>query len=291
MAYSVLITGAFMAGLGGLLALLLAIASKRLYVFEDPRIGEVEELLPHSNCGACGTAGCRNFAEQVVAGQIEPARCTVNPPEQNKSIAAMLGIALGNVEKRVARMACAGGSHVARTLAKYAGASTCRAASVVGGGGRSCTWGCLGMGDCAVVCDFGAITMDRHGLPVVDLDKCTACGDCVDICPKQLFSLQPVSHKLWMACKNQADPDSSENACEVSCTACGRCVADAAPGLIRLERNLAVIDYARNETASKAAIERCPTGAIVWLDGDRIAKGKQAKKIIRIQPLPVIAEA
>ena len=58
-----------------------------------------------------------------------------------------------------------------------------------------------------------------------------------------------------------------------------------------LERTLAVIDYARNETASKAAIERCPTGAIVWLEGDRIAKGKHAKKIIRIEPLPVTAEA
>lgn len=286
---SVLITGAFMAGLGGLLALLLTLASKRFYVFEDPRIEQVEELLPHSNCGACGTAGCRNFAEQAVAGKIEPARCTVNTPEQNKSIASLLGVALGDVEKRVARLACAGGAHVAKTGARYAGISTCRAAAVVGGGGRSCAWGCLGLGDCATVCDFGAIHMDRHGIPVVDSAKCTACGDCVDICPKQLFSLQAVSHKLWMACKNQADPDASEYACEVSCTACGRCVADAAPGLISLQHNLAVIDYARNESAGREAIERCPTGAIVWLEGDLISKGKHAKKIIRIEPLPVTA--
>lgn len=286
---SVLITGAFMAGLGGLLALLLTLASKRFYVFEDPRIEQVEELLPHSNCGACGTAGCRNFAEQAVAGKIEPARCTVNTPEQNKSIASLLGVALGDVEKRVARLACAGGAHVAKTGARYAGISTCRAAAVVGGGGRSCAWGCLGLGDCATVCDFGAIHMDRHGIPVVDSAKCTACGDCVDICPKQLFSLQAVSHKLWMACKNQADPDASEYACEVSCTACGRCVADAAPGLISLQHNLAVIDYTKNESAGREAIERCPTGAIVWLEGDHISKGKHAKKIIRIEPLPVTA--
>ena len=87
------------------------------------------------------------------------------------------------------------------------------------------------------------------------------------------------------------DPDTAEAACEVACTACGRCVVDGAPGLIHLERNLAVIDYARNDKASRQAIERCPTGAIVWLEGDRIAKGKAAKKIIRIQPLPVAAEA
>jgi Na+-translocating ferredoxin:NAD+ oxidoreductase RNF subunit RnfB len=289
--YSIIVTGAFMAGLGGLLALLLAIASKRLYVYEDPRIDQVEELLPHSNCGACGTAGCHNFAEKAVAGQIEPGRCSVNTPDQNMKIAALLGVALGDVEKRVARLACAGGKHVATMRAQYAGLSTCRAAALAGGGGKSCAWGCLGLGDCADVCDFGAISMDRNGLPVVDGSKCTACGDCVDICPKNLFSIHGVSHKLWLACRNEEDGDVAEAACEVACTACGRCVVDAAPGLIRLERNLAVIDYDKNEKASRQAIERCPTGAIVWLEGDRIGKGKSAKKIIRIEPLPFTAEA
>lgn len=290
-AYSVLVTGAFMAGLGGLLALLLAIASKKLYVFEDPRIEQVEELLPHSNCGACGTAGCHNFAELAVAGQIEPGRCSVNTPDQNKNIAALLGVALGDVEKRVARLACAGGAHVAKMRAHYSGLSSCRAAAVAGGGGKSCAWGCLGLGDCADVCDFDAIHMDSHGLPIVDLSKCTACGDCVDICPKDLFSIQGVSRKLWMACRNESDPDTAEAACEVACTACGRCVVDGAPGLVHLDNNLAVIDYAKNAVASIKAIERCPTGAIVWLEGDRIIKGKSAKKIIRIEPLPATVGA
>lgn len=280
-----------MAGLGGLLALLLAIASKKLYVFEDPRIEQVEELLPHSNCGACGTAGCHNFAEKAVAGEIEPGRCTVNAPDQNKAIASLLGVALGDIEKRVARLACAGGKHVATMRAKYSGLSSCRAASLAGGGGKSCAWGCLGLGDCADVCDFDAITMDRNGLPVVDVDKCTACGDCVDICPKDLFSLQVMSHKLWLACRNEDDGDTAEAACEVACTACGRCVVDAAPGLISLKNNLAVIDYDKNETASRKAIERCPTGAIVWLEGGNTSKGKAAKKIIRIEPLPAATEA
>ncbi len=288
---SVLVTGAFMAALGGILAFFLAIADKRLYVFEDPRIGLVEELLPHSNCGGCGTAGCRNFAEQVVEGKIEPAACTVNTPDQNKSIAALLGVAMGNVEKRVARLACAGGKHVAKMRARYSGLSSCRAAAVAGGGGKSCAWGCLGLGDCADVCDFDAIHMDSHGLPVVDNAKCTACGDCVDICPKNLFSIQGATRKLWMACRNEDDGDAAEAACEVACTACGRCVVDAAPGLIRLERNLAVIDYDKNDIADRNAIERCPTGAIVWIEGDRIVKGKSAKKIIRIEPLPAVVEA
>jgi Na+-translocating ferredoxin:NAD+ oxidoreductase RNF subunit RnfB len=288
--YSVLVTGAFMAALGGLLGLFLAIASKRLYVFEDPRIEQIEELLPHSNCGACGTAGCRNFAEQVVKGKIEPAGCTVNTPEQNKNIAHMLGVALGDIEKRVARLACAGGRHVAKMRAHYAGLSSCAAASVAGGG-KSCTWGCLGLGDCADVCDFDAIRMDKQGLPVVESAKCTACGDCVDVCPKGLFSLHVLSHKLWLACCNESEGDIAEAACEVACTACERCVVDAAPGLIHIHKQRAVIDYQQNHLAQRQAIERCPTGAIVWLEGDHIHKGKAAKKIIRIEALPVISEA
>ena len=290
-AYSVFVTAVFMAALGGLLAYFLAIANKRLYVYEDPLIEQVEELLPHSNCGACGSAGCRNFAELAVLGKMDPGCCTVNTAEQNKNIAGLLGVAMGNVEKRVARLACAGGKHVATMRALYSGLASCRAATVAGGGGKSCAWGCLGLGDCADVCDFDAIHMDRHGLPVVDLVKCTACGDCVDICPKNLFSIHGVSHKLWVSCRNEeADGDVAEASCEVACTACGRCVMDGAEGLIQLQSNLAVIDYDKNAIANRTAIERCPTGAIVWLEGERIIKGKLAKKIIRIEPLPATIE-
>jgi electron transport complex protein RnfB len=253
--------GAFMALLGVALAGVIAFANRRLYVYEDPRIDQVEELLPKSNCGACGTAGCRNFAEKVVAGEIMPAQCTVNAPAQNTVIADLLGVDAGSVEKRVARLACAGGRHVAYMRARYAGHTSCRAAAVVSGGGKDCAWGCLGLADCAEVCDFDAIHMDAHGLPVVDADKCTACNDCVEVCPKGLFSLEPVSRKLWVACKNLADGDTAEKSCEVACTACGKCVVDSAPGVMKLENNLAVIDYAQNARAAKQAIERCPTGA------------------------------
>jgi electron transport complex protein RnfB len=286
---SLAVAGAFMAALGVVLATLLAIANRRFYVYEDPRIDEVEGMLPKSNCGACGTAGCRNFAEKVVAGEIVPAQCTVNKPQQNAAIADMLGVAAGDVEKRVARLACGGGAHVAYSRARYAGHSSCRAAAVVSGGGKECAWGCLGLGDCVDVCEFKAIRLDAHGLPVVSADLCTACNDCVEVCPKQLFSIQPVSRRLWVACRNRADGDVAEAACEVSCTACGKCVADAAPDLIRLSDNLAVVDYERNAAAERAAVERCPTGAIVWFaDPDTAVKGHAARKIVRQQPLPLM---
>ena len=104
----------FMLILGLLLAGILAIASQRLFVYEDPRIDDVEEMLPHANCGACGTAGCRAFAEKLVQGELQPGKCTVNSADMNAAIATFLGVELGAEEKRVARLACAGGIHVAQ---------------------------------------------------------------------------------------------------------------------------------------------------------------------------------
>jgi RnfABCDGE-type electron transport complex B subunit len=285
---TLLIAVGFMAALGLTLAAVLVLANRQLYVYEDPRIDEVEDLLPKANCGACGTAGCRLFAEMVVKGEIEPGKCSVNASEMNQLIADFLGVALGTVERRVARLACAGGSHVAHNLAIYEGVQTCRAAALVSGGGRGCSWGCLGLGDCVEVCDFKAIHMDEHGLPVVAEDKCTACGDCVTVCPKGLFSLHPVSHRLWVACKNHELGDDAELQCRVACTACGRCAQDSPEGLIEIRDNLATVDYGKNALASTIAIERCPTGAIVWLEsGGAVIKGRDARKVIRKGALPL----
>ncbi len=290
-----LIAGAIMGTMGVLLAAVLAFAGKKLYVYEDPRIDEVESLLPKANCGACGCVGCRAFAEKAVQGQIAPGKCTVSSAEGIEAIAALLQIDAGTEEKRVARLACAGGPHVARHRARYVGLRTCRAAALVNGGGKGCSWGCLGLGDCDRVCDFKAIHMNGYSLPVVNEALCTACGDCVDVCPKQLFSLHVVSHRLWVACRSLADAQQAEADCEVACTACGRCVADAPAGLVQIVNNLAVIDYARNSLATPAPIQRCPTGAIVWFEKDWFEKGKgpmrgpEAKRITRQSPLPVTA--
>src|SRR5208337_2900115 len=151
-------------GLGALLAAVLAIADKKLYVYEDPRIEEVESLLPKANCGACGCAGCHAFAEKAVKGEISPGKCTVNTAEGVQAIAILLKVDAGTQEKRVARLACAGGAHVARHQARYAGLESCRAAALVSGGGKGCSWGCLGLADCARVCDFNAIQMDVNRL-------------------------------------------------------------------------------------------------------------------------------
>ena len=285
---SIAITIAFMSVLGLVLSGVLAIANRKLWVYEDPRIDEVEQRLPKTNCGACGAAGCRPFAEALIQGELSPANCTVSSAEDIIDIAHYLGVDAGDTVKRVARLACAGGTHVARQRAHYDGLESCRAAALVAGGPKTCSWGCLGLADCAEVCGFDAIAMDRHGLPVVDGGKCTACEDCVAICPKGLFSIQPVDHHLWVACNNLLRDEEAEAGCDVACTACEKCAMDAADGLIQITDNLARIDYTRNHLSSPLAIGRCPTGAIVWLDEQTgTHKGSKAKLIVREEALPL----
>jgi len=275
------VTGiATLGGLAFILTSLLVVAHRRLRVDEDPRIDLVDDMLPHANCGACGFPGCRPFAEALVSGGALPGKCTVSSDAERTRIADFLGVDVGAEEKVVARLACAGGNNVARNRAHYDGPLSCRAAAQVAGGGKGCFWGCLGLADCEEACDFDAIRMDAHDLPVVDEVACTACGDCLVACPKDLFSLHPVSHRLWVACRSLEAGDELLEDCEVACTACGRCAMDA-PALIVMQDELPVIDYSRDH-ASQLPIQRCPTGAIVWLDPATGAlKGPAATRIIR----------
>ncbi len=265
-------------GLGLFFATVIAIAYKKFRVVEDPRIDEVEGMLPHANCGACGRPGCRAFAEALVSGEELPSTCTVSTAEGIKRIATYLGVEAGSVEKRVARLLCAGGNNEAHNKAAYRGGlHTCRGESVVSGGAKACTWGCLGLGDCVQACHFDAMYMNEDGLPVVIADKCTACGDCVRACPKGLFEIFPLSRKLIVQCKSLLEGDIAESRCSVACTACGRCVADSAPGVIEIRNNLAVVNYDLNERTAPVATQRCPTGAIVWVDGQQFAASAKSE--------------
>lgn len=270
MGSDVVISVVILTGLGLLFAAILAIAYKKLKVEEDPRIDKVESMLPSANCGACGMPGCRAFAEKVVQGEINPAKCTVSPPEGIEKIASYLGVEASQEEKLVARLLCAGGTRESPNTAGYSGnLKTCRGAALITGGTKDCSWGCLGLADCAVACDFDAIHMNSNNIPVVDIYKCVACNDCVEICPKGLFVLMPVSRKLIVQCKSLLEGDEALARCSVACNACGRCAADAMPGVITMKNNLPVINYELNELTAPQATARCPTGAIVWLEEEK----------------------
>lgn len=269
---NVLTAVAIMAGLGLLFGLLLAVAYRYLRVAEDPRVEQVESMLPNTNCGACGEPGCRAFAEALVAGARQPAGCTVSSPDGVARIAAFLGVAAGTLDKRVARLHCAGGRAQAQQIAAYEGHSSCRAAAVTGGGGKGCAWGCLGLADCEVACTFDAIRMNANGLPVVRVDNCTACGDCVLACPRDLFEIVPLRQPLVVQCRVPLAGEEARALCTVACDACGRCVQDAPAGLVTMVDNLPVVDYRQFVEVGPEATVRCPTGAIQWVLRDQFTR-------------------
>jgi Na+-translocating ferredoxin:NAD+ oxidoreductase RNF subunit RnfB len=255
---SLAIAAGVLGALGLVLTTALMLAHRFLAVAEDPRTRVLENALPGNNCGACGFPGCQGFAEALAAGEAQPGQCTVSTQVMKERIAEYLDTSVGEIEKRVARLACAGGDNVARRHAHYSGPATCSTAVLVGGGGKVCAWGCLGFGDCLEACEFDAIRMDQHGLPVVDETLCT--------------------------CKNLEKGNNLVDDCQVACTACGKCAFDA-PDVIHMENNLPVIDYAASQPRN--SIERCPTGAIVWIEDGVPERGRESVNIVRQAPLPI----
>jgi electron transport complex protein RnfB len=257
---------AIMMGLGLFFAAVLALAYRFLRVEEDPRLEVLEELLPGNNCGACGQPGCAAFAEKLLGAELAPGKCTVADSGALEDIASLLGVGVDAEEKRIARLKCAGGRGNVRNLAQYEGMSSCRAAAVVDGGGLGCAWGCLGLGDCERACTFDAIRMNADSLPSVEPAPCTACGDCVDVCPQDLFVLVPASQKLFVQCNSPLTGEAALRGCRVACDACGRCAADAPAGTVEMLGGLPVVHYDRGELPTAEASWRCPTGAITWLE-------------------------
>ncbi len=270
MSGSPIIDSALILGSVGLFfGFLIALVNKKFKVWEDPRIDAVDELLPGTNCGACGVPGCRAFAEAVVSGKQEPSGCTVMGVDDIDDVASYLGVNAGAANKRVARLLCAGGYEEAVQHSDYAGYATCKAAAAVAGGGKGCTWGCLSLADCESSCLLDAIYMNENGLPVVVPERCTACSDCVETCPNDLFVLMPMDQKLIVQCRNLLNGNAAEDLCKVACNACNKCVADSEPGVIEIQNDLAVIDYEKNSLTSPQALTRCPTNAIVWVEGQQ----------------------
>jgi len=272
----ILVAGAIMLGVASFFGVVLAVANRYLSVYEDPKVAQVEELLPGTNCGACGQPGCHAFAEVLVEGQAAPGQCSVSSPDGVEAIAGFLGVDAGFQEKRVARLHCAGGKSSVRKLADYRGLTSCRAAALVSGGERACAWGCLGLADCESACGFGAIRMNPEALPVVDVEKCTACGDCVDVCPMDLFTLEPVSSRAIVQCNSPLAGEEARAICSVACDACGRCAADAETGAIEMVAGLPEVRAPLR--ATETCTYRCPTEAIRWVEGNQF------------QPLKIVSD-
>jgi NADPH-dependent glutamate synthase beta subunit-like oxidoreductase len=184
-----------MLSIGALCGIVLSVASKVFYVWEDPRIAEVEYFMAGANCGGCGYAGCSAAANAVVAGKEPPSVCIVAGAEAAVEIAGIMGVDPGSAEPLKSVNFCLGGDR-AEDKFFYDGATTCAALANLYGGRRVCSVGCLGMGDCIRSCKFDAIEMGPNGFPEVIEAKCVGCGACEKACPKSIITVRTMSQRL-----------------------------------------------------------------------------------------------
>lgn len=249
--------------LGGMaifFGIVLTYASKKFAVEVDPRITDIRDILPGANCGGCGYAGCDALAEAIVRGDAPISGCPVGGAELAEKIAKLMGVEADSAERQVARVICCGDSENAMEKYEYYGIKDCKAAEMLAGGSKSCRYGCTGLGTCVRECPFDAIHI-VNGVAVVDEEKCTACKKCIAVCPKGIIELVPISKKVRVLCRNQDKGKATMQACKVGCIACQKCVKACRFDAIKVENNVAKIDYSKCVNCMMCA-EVCPTKTI-----------------------------
>jgi electron transport complex protein RnfB len=256
--------------IGAAAAIILYFVAQKFKVYEDPRIDEVEEVLPAANCGGCGFPGCRNFAETLVKTESwDDLFCPVGGNETMANAAGILGREAVEQAPKVAVVRCNGAPEFRPRVTTYDGAPTCAIAHSLYAGEGGCPDGCLGCGDCVVVCDFDAIHMDPEtDLPVVIDDKCTACGACVDACPRDIIELRKKNkkdRKIFVSCINEEKGVLTKKYCSVGCIACTKCFKVCKYEAITMEKNKAFIDSEKCVLCRKCVAE-CPTSSILELN-------------------------
>ena len=261
MVTGIIIAAAVVGILGILIGIFLGIASEKFKVEVDEKEILVRNELPGNNCGGCGYAGCDALAKAIAAGQAEVGACSVGGASTAEKIGAIMGVAGGTAEKKVAFVKCKGTCDKTKVQYNYYGVDDCKKVSVVPGAGeKACTYGCMGYGSCVKACAFDAIHV-VDGVAVVDKEKCVACGKCVSSCPNHLIELVPYKAEHLVQCSSHDKGKDVKSVCESGCIGCTLCTKQCEFDAIHMEDNLAVIDYEKCTNCGKCAA-KCPAKVI-----------------------------
>jgi len=258
--FEILIPGLILGGFALISSTGLYIASKKFYVYEDPRIAEVTEILPGANCGGCGFAGCAAYAEYAVTENSLSKPCPVADDETMSQIGALLGLAAEAGERKVASLMCKGAVQNCKSVMEYKGIEDCWAAVLVADTTKACAFSCLGLNTCVRACSFDAMRIE-DGIVVIDDEKCTGCGMCISTCPKNLLHMRPKAKTTTVTCFNTDRGADARKACAVACIGCLKCEKVCEDDAIHVTDFLAKIDYGKCTLCGKC-VEACPTNSI-----------------------------
>jgi len=254
-----------MATVGMVFGFILAFANKKFSTEINPLIHLVEDALPKGQCGGCGYAGCLAYAEAVVSNpEVAPNLCIPGKEAVAKVVAELTGKAAAKIEPTVAQVRCSGTIDKATLSYNYKGIKDCISANLLQGGPKGCNYGCIGFGTCVRTCPFGAMTMGKEGLPVIDVEICTGCGSCQAVCPKKVIQMIPKDSKVGVYCNSKDKGAVARKLCTGACLGCGICVKNCSYGAIKVENNLAVVDskICIEQCSEATCVTKCPTGAI-----------------------------
>ena len=240
---------------------LLTVAGKLLYVKTDETVEKIISALPGANCSGCGYSGCEGYANAVAKGEAAPNLCRPGGIEVNKKISEALGVAVVEVEPEVAFVRCGGGCGATSDKYTYVGTPSCTAAEKFYNGKGSCAYGCSGFGDCAVVCESDAISI-QDGIAVINPSKCIACGKCIKACPNNLIIMRKISQTVNVRCFSSDTGKATRSICKNGCIACKICEKKCPNDAIHVVNNHAEIDPEKCTSCGICA-EVCPSKCIV----------------------------